>query len=189
MRLTLFFYYIYTDTNFDKLLLIQNEKVKVVILSLIINFSIVLWGFLMIGTLAIGGYFMFRKFLKQLPKNDGLSEMDWQRYYIEKTKHMWGDEEKQFLEELVQPVPELFRDVARQTIASKIGEVAVAYNAKKITQDIIIEGYIIGTPKRDHRFLRNTLKEKNIDIEPYEHLFELSKQDYQKDWKRRYSES
>lgn len=143
----------------------------------------------MIGTLAIGGFFMFRKFLKQLPKQDGWSEMDWQHYYIEKTKHMWGDEEKQLLEDLVKPVPELFRDVARQTIAGKIGEVALAKNANKITEEIIIEGYIIGTPKRDHRFLRRTLKEKNIDITPYEHLFELSKQDYRKNWKERYSES
>lgn len=164
-------------------------KVKVIILSLAINLSIVLWGFAMIGTLAIGGFFMFRKFLKQLPKEDGWSEMDWQQHYIDKTKHMWEDEEKHLLEELVKPVPELFRDVARQTIASKIGEVALAHNAQKITKEIIVEGYIIGTPKRDHRFLRRTLKEQNIDVKQYEHLFELSKQDYRKDWKRKYSES
>lgn len=160
-----------------------------VILGIVINLSIVLWGFLMIGTLAIGGFFMFRKFLKQLPKNDGWSEMDWQHYYIDKTKHMWGDEEKQLLEELVAPVPELFRDVAKQTIASKIGEVALAHKATKITEEIIIEGYIVGTPKRDHRFLRKTLNEKNIDIEPYEHLFTLSKKDYRENWKRHYSNS
>jgi len=156
-------------------------------MSLVINLSIVFWGFLMIGTLAIGGFFMFRKFLKQLPKNDGWSEMDWQHYYIEKTNHMWNDAEKQLLEDLVAPVPELFRDVARQTIASKIGEVALAKNASEITQDILIEGYIVGTPKRDHRFLRKTLKEKDIAIEPYEHLFHLSKKDYAENWESRYS--
>lgn len=160
-----------------------------VILDLAINISIVLWGFLMIGTLGIGGFFMFRKFLKQLPKEDGWSEMDWQRYYIEKTKHMWNEEEKELLEIFVKPVPELFRDVARETIAGKIGEVALAHQATKITQEIMIEGYIIGTPKRDHRFLRRTLKEQNIDVEPYEHLFELSKDDYRKGWQRNYSES
>lgn len=142
----------------------------------------------MIGILAIGGYFMFRKFLKQLPKRDGKSEMDWQQYYLEQTKHMWREEEKKLLEELIAPVPELFRDVARQSIASKIGEVALHKNKHVITQDIVIEGYIIATPKRDHRFLRKKLKEKNIDITPYEHLFELSKSDYRDDWKQRLEE-
>src|SRR5699024_11958351 len=90
--------------------------------------------------------------------------------------------------ELVTPVPELFRDVAKQTIASKIGELAIEKNKTVITQDILIKGYIIGTPKRDHRFLRKKLKEKNIDVTPYEPYFQLSKSDYQKDWKTRYKE-
>src|SRR5699024_12620874 len=89
-------------------------------------------------------------------------------HYIDKTKHMWGEEELGLLNELVSPVPELFRDVAKQTIAGKIGEVALDKNATKITEDIIIQGYIIGTPKRDHKFLRKKLKEKNIDVAPYE---------------------
>src|SRR5690625_805752 len=140
----------------------------------------------MLGTLAIGGYFMFRKFLKQLPKEDGKSEMDWQHYYIEKTKHMWQDDELEFLNELVSPVPELFRDVAKQTIASKIGELALEENAEFITEELIIKGYIIGTPKRDHRFLRRKLAEKHIDVTPYEEYFNLSKKDYRKDWKESY---
>src|SRR5690625_6883800 len=89
--------------------------------------------------------------------------MDWQNYYIEETLHMWGNEEKELLEELVSPVPSLFRDVAKQTIAGKIGELALQKNKTKISRDLIIEGYIIGTPKRDHRFLRNKLEELNID--------------------------
>lgn len=152
----------------------------------LIEYSVVLWGFLMIGTLAIGGYFMFRKFLKQLPKKDGKSEMDWQHYYIEKTKHMWQKKELELLEELVSPVPELFRDVAKQTIASKIGELALEENAEVITQELIIKGYIIGTPRRDHRFLRRKLNEKNIDVEPYEKYFNLSRKDYRKNWKESY---
>lgn len=147
---------------------------------------LVLWGFFLIGFLAIGGFFMFRKFLKKLPKEDGKSDMDWQLYYIEQTKHMWDEEQLTFLDELVAPVPELFRDVAKQTIAGKIGQVALEKNASKITQEIIIEGYIVGTPKRDHRFLRKLLKEKNIDITPYEQYFKLSKSDYRKDWKTNY---
>lgn len=158
-------------------------------MQVLLEYFVVVWGFLLIGLLAIGGYFMFRKFLKQLPKEDGKSEMDWQYYYIEKTKHMWSQKEKELLEELVSPVPELFRDVAKQSIASKIGELALKKNKNKITQDLLIEGYIIGTPKRDHRFLRKTLKEKNIDIEPYEKFFKMSKKDYADNWKKRYKEN
>src|SRR5690625_7926446 len=88
----------------------MNSKESRVILNLIYEYFIILWGFFLIGFLGIGGFFMFRKFLKQLPKEDGISEMDWQRYYISKTKHMWPQEELDLLEELVQPVPELFRD-------------------------------------------------------------------------------
>lgn len=152
----------------------------------IMSVIIVLWGFLLIGLLGIGGFFMFRKFLKQLPKQDGKSEMDWQHYYIEQTKHMWKDAEIELLNELVSPVPELFRDVAKQTIASKIGELALAKNQTEITQDILIEGYIIGTPKRDHRFLRKKLKEKNIDVSAYEDFFAQSKKDYRTNWQEHY---
>lgn len=147
---------------------------------------LLLWGTFMISMLAIGGFFMFRKFLKKLPKEDGKSMMDWEIYYVEKTKHMWRDKEKSFLEELVSPVPELFRDVARQKIASKIGEVALSKGEDVITRDIVIEGYIIATPKRDHRFLRKKLKEKEIDVTPFEPLFNLSKEDYEKDWQIKY---
>jgi hypothetical protein len=147
---------------------------------------LVLWGFLLISLMGIGGFFMFRKFLKSLPKEDGKSILDWESHYIEKTKHMWGEEEKELLEELVSPVPELFRDVARQTIAGKIGEVALEKQENKITRETLIEGYIIGTPKRDHKFLRKKLKEKEIDVEPYEHLFQLSKDNYRKNWQESY---
>src|SRR5699024_2052976 len=147
---------------------------------------LVLWGFFLIGFLGIGGFFMFRKFLKKLPKEDGKSDMDWQLYYIEQTRHLWSDEQLAFLDELVAPVPELFRDVAKESIAGKIGQVALEENATAMTEDIIIKGYIIGTPKRDHRFLRKLLKEKNIDVTPYEQYFSLSKGDYRKDWKKQY---
>lgn len=141
-------------------------------MSLFVDYLIILWGFLLIGLMGIGGFFMFRKFLKKLPKEDGKSNMDWEEYYMDKTRHMWGKKEKELLEELVSPVPELFRDIARHKIASKIGEVAIKKSRKKITEDVLIEGYIVATPKRDHKFLRKKLAEKEIDVTPYEVFFE-----------------
>ncbi|MFD1037886.1 DUF2621 family protein [Virgibacillus byunsanensis] len=141
-------------------------------MSIIIDYIIILWGFLLLGLMGIGGFFMFRKFLKRMPKEDGKSSLDWEEYYMKKTRNMWKKDEKNLLEELVSPVPELFRDVARQKIASKIGEIALKKRKKVITQDILIEGYILATPKRDHKFLRKKLDQKEIDVTPYEHLFE-----------------
>ncbi len=133
---------------------------------------ILFWTVFLLLMMSIGGFFMFRKFLKRLPKEDGKSELDWQEYYIEQTRHLWGEEEKALLEELVRPVPELFRDVARQKIAGKIGELALKEQAPRITRDLLIRGYIIATPKRDHKFLIRTLQAKNIDLSPYQHLLE-----------------
>lgn len=131
---------------------------------------ILLWSLFLIVIVSIGGFFMFRKFLKRLPKDDGKSILDWQDYYIEQSLHLWGEDEKRLLNELVEPVPELFRDVAKQKIAGKIGELALKENAKKLTLDLIVRGYIIATPKRDHKFLVKKLNEKEIDIKPYEKL-------------------
>lgn len=135
------------------------------------SYFILLWGIFLIITISIGGFFMFRKFLKRLPKEDGKSELDWQDYYIEQTRHLWNDEEKELLEELVSPVPELFRDVAKAKIAGKIGELALKEKAGAIDRDLIIRGYIMATPKRDHKFLVKRLKEKNIDHSTYQELF------------------
>ena len=44
--------------------------------------------------------------------------------------------------------------------------------AKKIDFDHIIRGYILATPKRDHKFLRKKLDSMKIDITPYERLFD-----------------
>ncbi|MUV39861.1 uncharacterized protein JNUCC1_03745 [Lentibacillus sp. JNUCC-1] len=49
-----------------------------------------------------------------------------------------GTEEKELLEELVSPVPELFRDVARHKIASKIGELAIYEEKTHVDQDVVI---------------------------------------------------
>ncbi|WP_066369772.1 DUF2621 domain-containing protein [Neobacillus fumarioli] len=132
---------------------------------------ILLWTVFLLASFGIGGYFMFRKFLKRMPKEDGKSIMDWEEYYVKGSRHLWGPEEKALLEDLVSPVPELFRDVARHKIAGKIGELALKENAPKITEDLVIRGYIQATPKRDHKFLRKKLFENKIDVAPYEHLF------------------
>ncbi|MBU8919469.1 DUF2621 domain-containing protein [Neobacillus sp. 114] len=132
---------------------------------------ILFWTFFLIGAFGIGGFFMFRKFLKKLPKEDGKSDMDWEEHYVNESRHLWGPEEKALLEDLVSPVPELFRDVARHKIAGKIGELALNEKASKITEELVIRGYIQATPKRDHKFLRKKLFENKIDVAPYEHLF------------------
>ena len=133
---------------------------------------ILFWVFVLITLMGIGGFFMFRKFLKALPKKDGRSDLDWQNYYLDKTLHLWGEDAKALLNELVSPVPDLFRQVAKEKIAGKIGEIALKEKAKSITHDILIRGYILATPKRDHKFLRKKLDELNIDVTPYEAYFE-----------------
>lgn len=122
--------------------------------------------------MGIGGFFMFRKFLKRLPKQDGKSDQDWEEYFIKHTKDLWPWHQKVLLDDLVSPVPELFRDVARQKIAGKIGELALKEDAREITEDLVIRGYIIATPKRDHKFLKKKLLERKVNMGLYEHLFE-----------------
>ncbi|MFD1452805.1 MULTISPECIES: DUF2621 family protein [Oceanobacillus] len=151
-----------------------------------ISLIIILWGCLLIGLMAIGGFFMFRKFLKCLPKEDGRSAMDWEEYYMELTLHKWTQSEKVLLEELVSPVPELFRDVAKQRIASKIGELSIQKQEELITRSTLIEGYILATPKRDHTYLRKKLQENNIDTTPYEPYFLQSKDSYRENWQEKY---
>jgi len=133
---------------------------------------ILFWVIVLVGTMAIGGFFMFRKFLKSMPKEDGKSTLDWQDYYVNKTVHLWHQDEKDLLNELVSPVPDLFRDVAKQKIAGKIGQLALEEKAKQIDFDLIIRGYIQATPKRDHKFLRKKLNQMKIDISPYEQLLD-----------------
>ncbi|MFC0274086.1 DUF2621 domain-containing protein [Metabacillus herbersteinensis] len=132
---------------------------------------ILFWVVFLMTMLGIGGFFMFRKFLKRLPKEDGKSDLDWQDYYLDQTRHLWKQEEKNLLEDLVEPVPELFRDIARSKIAGKIGELAIEEHTSSITQDLVIRGYILATPKRDHKFLVKRLKEKQIDYSQYKALF------------------
>ncbi|PZE20800.1 DUF2621 domain-containing protein [Paenibacillus xerothermodurans] len=128
------------------------------------------WVFVLITFMSIGGYFMFRKFLKVLPMRDGKSKLDWQNHYVESSRHLWTDESKRFLDLLVDPVPTPFRDIARHSIAAKIGQVALENNASEITQDHCIQGYILATPRRDYNSLTSYLDKKQIDYSAYRHL-------------------
>ncbi|MDR5568061.1 DUF2621 domain-containing protein [Paenibacillus larvae] len=130
----------------------------------------VFWAAILLGFMAIGGYFMFRKFLKVLPMADGKSKLDWQNHHVEASRHLWTDESKAFLNKLVQPVPKPFRDVARHSIAAKIGQVALEEKAGEVTKDHCIKGYILATPKRDHSFLIKFLQQEEIDYSPYKHM-------------------
>jgi Protein of unknown function (DUF2621). len=133
-------------------------------------FFIIFWAVVMVGAMAIGGFFMFRKFLKVLPQRDGKSKLDWQNYWVDRSRSMWTDESKSFLDELVSPVPSAFRDIAKHSIAAKIGQVAIDNGASEVTRDHCIEGYIRATPKRDYRSLVSFLERKGIDYAPYRHL-------------------
>lgn len=136
------------------------------------GWALLFWMIFLVTFVSIGGYFMFRKFLKSMPKKDGMSTIDWQNYYIEQTLSLWTDESKAVLNELVLPVPPMFRDTAKRTIAGQIGELALQEKAKEIDPDMVLRGYIMATPKRDHKFLLTYLKEKNIDIALYQHLMQ-----------------
>jgi hypothetical protein len=130
----------------------------------------VFWGFVLLFFMAIGGFFMFRKFMKVLPKEDGKSKLDWQNHYIEATRGMWTEDAKAFLDVLVAPVPTAFRDIARHSIAARIGQVALEQEATEITRAHCIEGYILATPRRDYKSLIQHLDKNGIDYEPYGHL-------------------
>ena len=136
------------------------------------SWFIFIWVFILVGLMAIGGYFMFRKFLKVLPKEDGKSTLDWQNHWVESSRHLWTEDSKAFLARLVEPVPQAFRDIAKHTIAARIGQLAVERGAEEVTTAHCIEGYILATPRRDHKFLKKFLDEQGIDYAPYRHLLE-----------------
>lgn len=131
---------------------------------------ILFWVFILIFSLSIGGYFMFRKFFKVLPMSDGKSKLDWQNHYVDASRHLWTEDSKAFLEKLVSPVPGPFRDIARHTISARIGQVALEADASEVTRDHCIEGYILATPARDYRSLVTFLEKEQIDYRAYEHL-------------------
>lgn len=133
-------------------------------------YFILFWAVVMIVFMSIGGYFMFRKFLKVLPQRDGKSKLDWQNYWVDRSRGMWPEDSKAFLEKLVAPVPSAFRDIARHSIAAKIAQVAVEGGSAEVSREHCIEGYIRATPKRDYRSLINFLEREQIDYASFTHL-------------------
>jgi hypothetical protein len=133
---------------------------------------ILFWVFVLLFFMSVGGYFMFRKFFKVLPRADGKSKLDWQNYYVEKSRHLWTDESKAFLNQLVSPVPAPFRDIAKHSIAAKIGQLALEEGASEVTRDHCIRGYILATPRRDYKSLTNFLDKNGIDYSAYRHLLQ-----------------
>lgn len=133
---------------------------------------LVFWAVVLLFFMSVGGYFMFRKFFKVLPMGDGKSKLDWQNYYVESSRHLWTEESRRFLEQLVEPVPKPFRDIARHSIAAKIGQVALESGADRVTREHCLKGYLLATPKRDHKFLVEFLQKNEIDFNQYKHLLE-----------------
>ncbi|MFC4601013.1 DUF2621 family protein [Cohnella hongkongensis] len=133
-------------------------------------YFIAFWTVVLVVFMGVGGFFMFRKFLKVLPQKDGKSKLDWQNYWVERSRDLWTPESKEMLQTLVSPVPTPFRDIASHSIAAKIGQIAVESGAKEVTKEHCIEGYIRATPARDHKSLINFLEKKQIDYSAYSHL-------------------
>jgi hypothetical protein len=131
---------------------------------------IIFWVFVLLFFMSVGGYFMFRKFLKVLPKEDGKSKLDWQNHYVDSSRHLWTEDSKAFLDQLVSPVPTAFRVIAKHSIAARIGQVALEAGAPEVTRDHCIEGYILATPRRDYRSLTSFLEKHQIDYSAYKHL-------------------
>ncbi|SEC06267.1 DUF2621 domain-containing protein [Paenibacillus sp. GP183] len=131
---------------------------------------IIFWVFVLLFFMSVGGYFMFRKFLKVLPKADGKSKLDWQNHYVDSSRHLWTEDSKAFLDQLVSPVPTAFRDIAKHSIAAKIGEVALNEGAEEVTRDHCIKGYILATPRRDYKSLTSFLEKQQIDYSAHQHL-------------------
>ncbi|TBL69334.1 DUF2621 domain-containing protein [Paenibacillus thalictri] len=133
---------------------------------------ILFWVFVLLFAMSVGGFFMFRKFLKVLPKADGKSKLDWQNHYVEASRHLWTDDSKTFLDQLVSPVPTPFRDIAKHSIAARIGQVALEDNAGEVTREHCLRGYILATPKRDYKSLTSFLEKNDIDYSAHKHLLQ-----------------
>lgn len=131
---------------------------------------ILFWSLTMITFVAIGGFFMFRKFLRVLPKKNGLSEEMRREAMIEQSLSLWNEEGKALLNELVRPVPSLFREAAKKAIAAKIAEIALARHVTSIDEKMILEGYILATPRQDHRFLWKHVERLGLDVSEFEDL-------------------
>jgi len=135
---------------------------------------LIFWAFVLLAFISIGGYFMLRKFMKVLPMADGKSKLDWQNHYVDASRHLWTEDSKAFLNTLASPVPAPFRDIAKHSIAARIGQLALETNAAEVTREHCLHGYILATPKRDYPSLITFLEQQKIDYSPFKDLL-LSK--------------
>ncbi|KIL39536.1 hypothetical protein SD70_19210 [Gordoniibacillus kamchatkensis] len=150
----------------------NNREVTFPVSNSMFMWFIMFWVFVLLFFMSVGGYFMFRKFFKVLPRADGKSKLDWQNYYVETSRHLWTDDAKAFLDQLVSPVPTAFRDIAKHSIAAKIGQLALEEKAPEVTRDHCLRGYILATPRRDYKSLTSFLDKNNIDYSSYKHLLQ-----------------
>lgn len=79
-------------------------------------------------------------------------------------------ETKNLLDELVSPIPFLFRSAAKKMIDKKIREVAADKGQTKIDRDTVIRGYLLASQGKDMDRVKSFLISKGIDLSPYQDL-------------------
>lgn len=87
---------------------------------------------------------------------------------------IWTEEAKKLLDELVKPIPVFVRPMARKSIEKQIEDVA---STDEITKDDVIHGYIVASPGKMQKRAVAMLKSQKIDLTPYEHLLESTKEE------------
>lgn len=84
----------------------------------------------------------------------------------------WNQDAKDFLEELVKPIPAFVRPMAKKKIEAKILEAA---EGEFVTKEDVVKGYILSSPGDMQERAVKLLKAKGIDLSPYEDLLQQVK--------------
>ena len=98
---------------------------------------IVFWVVVLVGLFAIGGFFMFRKFLKVFPKEDGKSTLDWEEYYVDSSIHLWDKDAKDLLEELLKPFQNYFDLSRNRKSARKSAKLRLRKKRRKLISTLL----------------------------------------------------
>lgn len=80
---------------------------------------------------------------------------------------------KQLLEELTAPIPVFVRPMVKKGIESKIKEIK---STELATMDDVIRAFLMAAPSNMLDKTINLLKNKNIDLTPYEELIAQKKE-------------
>ncbi|AUD13876.1 DUF2621 domain-containing protein [Planococcus sp. MB-3u-03] len=104
--------------------------------------------------------FYVPKFLKSMPKEDGLSDLNWEEYYVEK-RSTYGEPKKRALERIGTAGAGPFPPGGETENRGAHRRDPAGGKAKKMELQHIIRGYIQATPKRDHKFLRKNGRTRN----------------------------